>query len=134
MNPYRVLLFGSRSYRLVHKIRAPLATIIARHPGAVLVVGKCRYGADAIGEGVWRGLGGQVEGHPADWETYGRRAGYIRNAHMASLGADEALGYIGPCVDGKCRQPKPHESHGSTHMLRLVRDAGIPVRVDRIRL
>jgi hypothetical protein len=58
----------------------------------------------------------RVERHPADWRRYGRAAGPIRDRHMASLGADFALGFI------------RDNSAGSTQMNRFAEEADIPVK------
>ena len=52
----------------------------------VIMSGKCR-GADAHGE-AWAGVQGlTVEVYPAQWSTYGRRAGPLRNQQMIDAGA-----------------------------------------------
>jgi hypothetical protein len=112
---YRVLITGSRTW----EDAGVIAGVLAGHyrDGAVLVSGACPRGADALGEEYWGLLGGQVERHPADWATYGRRAGFRRNAEMVNAGAAVCLAFI---RDG---------SRGASHCAGLARAAGIPVEI-----
>jgi hypothetical protein len=110
----RVLITGSRTWTDVALIRRELAKVW--HPACVLVSGACPRGADNLCEGVWMGWGGCVEQHPADWDKYGRAAGYRRNAVMAHLGADICLAFV--------RDNSP----GTTAMINLAMRANIPVR------
>ena len=36
-------------------------------------------------EVIWDAFGGRIERYPADWDLYGKRAGYVRNTFMAEL-------------------------------------------------
>ena len=87
-----------------------------------LVHGACPSGADYMADLVWRQLCGSVERHPADWDGYRargldpRKAGPDRNEHMASLGADLAIGYR-----------MAGESKGTDDMARACERHGIPL-------
>jgi hypothetical protein len=115
--PFRLLVTGSRTWRDVPAIEQALAVILARHPeGVLLVHGACPRGADAIAAAyATRTPGYRTEAHPADWDRYGRAAGYRRNAEMIALGADGCAAFI--------RGASP----GSSSAVRLARAAGIPI-------
>lgn len=111
----RVLITGSRTWTDVATIRAALRSEWGDGT-VVLVTGAAPMGADHLAERLWSVWGGQVERHPADWDAYGRSAGFRRNAEMVALGADVCLAFI---AGG---------SRGATHTAELAAAAGIPTR------
>lgn len=97
-NPIRLLIYGSRTWApSVFEIEAVFAWFFARGPGAVppvvatLVSGNAR-GADRAGEAWAAAREIAIERYPADWHTYGNRAGPIRNALMATK-CSHAIGF-----------------------------------------
>ena len=117
---YRVLVTGSRTwedYELVSRVLAGIArTELTHRPREqfTLVSGACPKGADAMAEDLAEKLGYHIERHPADWNTHGKRAGFVRNAEMVALGADVCIAFI---KDG---------SKGATMTADLAEKAGIP--------
>jgi YspA, cpYpsA-related SLOG family len=91
----------------------------------VLVHGNCRDSPDRIADMAARRLGWEVESHSAQWERYGKQAGFIRNQEMVDLGADLCLAFLTPCVKDGCPEPKPHDSHGASHCAGLAERSGI---------
>jgi hypothetical protein len=91
----RILVTGSRTWTDHTAIRQALTWYRSLYgPSTTVVHGGCPQGADAIADRLADELGLQVERHPADWHTYGKRAGYVRNTRMVNLGADVCLAFI----------------------------------------
>lgn len=115
----RILVTGSRDWTLRTVVRAALLghAWIGRAVRPVLIHGGAR-GADTIAAEEFVelfGHRGSVEVFPADWERYGKAAGYRRNAEMVKAGADVCLAFpLG-------------ESRGTRMCMKLAEEAGIPV-------
>lgn len=116
----RVIVTGSRNYEDAGAVFDALDTVHLMHEAFTLVHGACRTGADYWAH-IWAGLrldrGVTEELHPADWKTHGLSAGPIRNAEMIKAGADLVLAF--PLPGGR----------GTQHMIRLAKEAGIPVKI-----
>lgn len=109
----RVIIAGGRDFddpALLHKTCDELVTL----PATVLT--GCARGADHIGE-LWAiGNGIPVERYPAEWDRFGKSAGYIRNKEMAAA-ADVLICFWNG------------SSKGSKHMIDLANAAGLQVHV-----
>lgn len=80
------------------------------------VVSGTARGVDQMGEEWARKNGRGVTRFPANWDRFGKRAGYLRNEDMAK----HADGLVA-IWDG--------ESRGTRHMIHTMKDAGLPVVV-----
>lgn len=89
---------------------------IYRDKGITEIVSGTARGADRVGEGIAREIGIPITRFPADWDEYGKSAGYIRNSEMADY-ADALLVFW----DGKSR--------GTKHMIDLATKKGLEVKV-----
>lgn len=123
MNPYRILVTGSRNWQDIGVVRRALNEVLAVRPHdqpIVVVHGDCPTGADIMAK-TWALTADDYERvteepHPAAWHLHGRKAGPIRNQNMVSKGADVCLAFI---KDG---------SRGASHTARLAEEAGIETR------
>ena len=120
LSPYRVLITGSRDWTdrqalgealIEARCQAVTGPLLRR---MLLVSGACPTGADRMAETLAEGWGWLVERHPADWERYGKAAGFRRNAEMVALGAEVCLAFI------------KNDSRGASHTADLAEKAGIP--------
>lgn len=126
--PLRVLVTGSRDHVWTPDSTTALmtaATMALKAYGLpthmpILVHGGAK-GADVQASNAARLMGWGTEEHQAQWDTYGRKAGPIRNAHMVSLGA-------GVCVAFPSA-PKGQGSRGTWDCIDRAAKAGIPVLI-----
>lgn len=116
----RVIVFGSRNWPELYHFH--IAKRLSELPRDVVIVhGDCKTGADFYADSIAATYSIRVERHPAIWYPIpggpmDRSAGPRRNAHMASLGADLAIGFRAP---GK--------SNGTDNMADECELRGIPV-------
>lgn len=117
----RVIVTGSRGW----DDRARIANRLKALPdGSVVVVGynpekDTPAGADRITYQEAHKLGLEVETHPAQWKSYGKGAGIMRNEEMAVLGADLCIAFW----DGS--------SSGTQDMMQRAEDHGISVETHK---
>lgn len=116
---FRVIVAGSRDFNDYELLKRKMIHYLSRYkPHEVEIVSGGARGADALGERFAKEKGCHLKVMKADWDLFGRSAGYIRNAEMAK--------YADACVvfwDGV--------SKGSKHMINLAEAEGIPVKIVR---
>ncbi len=109
--PIIALFCGSRDWTDRERIRRDLESL---PEGSVVIEGGAR-GADRIAQEEARELGLHVATVRAQWDFYGRSAGYRRNEAMARLQPDYVYAY-------------PLGGPGTAQMMKLAEDNCIPVR------
>lgn len=114
---FRLLITGSRSWVDENAIVEQFRLVYAKYGSEVtLVSGACKTGADGLCEKLAVPAGWVIERHPANWQEFGKSAGFKRNAEMVELGADACLAFI------------RNRSNGATHTADLAEKAGIPTK------
>jgi len=111
----KVIIAGSRSFDNYKMLKALCDIILSRKDDIEVVSGGAR-GADLLGERYAKEKGYPIKRFNADWDNYGKAAGYKRNAEMAAY-ADGLIVFW----DGV--------SKGSKHMIDLARKNKLKVRV-----
>lgn len=107
-----VAIVGSREWRFPIEIRSVVASLA---PTDVLVSGGAR-GVDSIAEHYARKRGLECIIHEADWELFGKSAGFIRN-RLIVRDADRLIAF-------------QHEhSRGTQHTIDLALDKGIRCKI-----
>ena len=110
----KILAIGSRTYGNYNAVRKHLEQLMREHPNATLITGDAT-GADALVRLWAKQNRRKCEVYRAEWETYGRRAGPIRNAQMV-----ESADYCIAFTTGQTR--------GTADTLRRAIKKGIPAR------
>lgn len=107
----KTIIAGGRDYAFKDADYAFVDEIHKETPITEVVSGGA-LGADLSGETWAKRNGVPVKKFPADWERYGKGAGYIRNQHMADY-ADRLIIFPG----GK----------GTADMMRKAKSKGLPI-------
>jgi hypothetical protein len=101
----KIIIAGSRTYNdyeLLKRVCDETLSLITE------IVSGTANGADKLGERYAKEKGYPIKQFPADWNKYGKSAGYIRNKQMAEY-ADALIAFW----DGK--------SKGTKHMIDLAK-------------
>lgn len=120
MKEFKLIVAGSRDftdYQLLHDCVIELANTEYRKLAVSLVSGMAR-GADAMAVRLAKDYGIQLYEFPANWNLYGKSAGYIRNSDMAKF-SDGLIAFW----DGASR--------GTKNMIETMMKQGKPVHVVR---
>lgn len=115
----RVLITGSRYFQSKAVIKSALKIVCLSDgfDNCQLVHGAAK-GADSLAAQAARELGiGVIQDFPADWNTHGKKAGFVRNAEMVALGHDVCLAFFSPDA----------ENRGTQMCANLAEKAGITV-------
>lgn len=105
----KVLICGNR--KLSWNNLAHMQNIVLSYKPTEIIVGNAK-GADSIGAFIAEKYGIPCTMIKADWDTYGKQAGVVRNLKMLALRPDVILAFN---ATGK----------GTQHMVKIGRDAGI---------
>lgn len=116
----RLLITGSRSWDREDIICDELTRFAqwARRSGeTVSMLSGTAKGADQICEKFARSLGFVIERYPANWDLYGKRAGFVRNQQMVDTKPDYCLAFV------------KNGSRGASMTARIAELSGIRTRI-----
>ena len=123
MSLIRCIVCGGRDFNKSDLLDRALNYYLNKYPRVEIVSGHAR-GADALGETYAICHNRPCRTFPADWNKYGKRAGYIRNKQMLDYAVQETP-FVIAFWDGKSR--------GTKMMIDLAVEAGVAVRVVRYK-
>jgi ABC-type enterochelin transport system substrate-binding protein len=113
----KIIIAGGRNFRDYDKLRESCDNLLVNQKDVEIASGTAA-GADTLGERYAQEKGYEVKKFPAQWDLYGKSAGYKRNQQMAEY-ADGLIAFW----DGK--------SKGTKHMIDIANKMGLKVRVIR---
>ncbi|WP_230593901.1 DUF2493 domain-containing protein [Lysinibacillus sphaericus] len=112
---FKVIIAGGRDFNNYELLKEKVDFLL-QNKGEIEIVSGAARGADKLGERYAKEKGYPINSHPANWDLYGKSAGYIRNKEMAKY-ANALIAFW----DGK--------SKGTNHMINLAKECEIFVRV-----
>ena len=118
MENFKVIIAGSRgfsNYKLLKEKCNEYLREKRKEYNIIIISGGAR-GADTLGEKYAQDEGFSLEVFPANWNKFGKSAGFIRNEQMAEI-ADALIAFW----DGK--------SNGTKHMIEIMENKKLLVRV-----
>ena len=112
---FNLLIAGGRDFSNYDLLARRCAAFIAENCGAreLVVISGRASGADSLGERFAREYSLECKYYPAQWKTYGRAAGPIRNKQMAEV-ADGAVVFW------------DSHSRGTRNMIGYLQERGVP--------
>lgn len=123
----RIIVAGGRDfndYDLLHSSLVELLFEIddTNTTEIEFVSGTCR-GADVLGEQFAYNYNYDAKRFPANWNEFGKRAGWVRNCDMAKYASEADHGILVAFWDGK--------SKGTKNMIDIANRYGLDVKVVR---
>ena len=118
MENFKVIIAGSRgfsNYKLLKEKCNKYLCEKRKEYNIIIISGGAR-GADTLGEKYAQDEGFSLEKFPANWNKFGKSAGFKRNEQMAEV-ADALIAFW----DGK--------SHGTKHMIEIMENKKLLVKV-----
>lgn len=124
MKEIRIIVAGGRDFDNYQLLSDTLTEYIEKLDvmdlNSITFISGTARGADRLGERFANNIGLLVRRFPANWDEYGKSAGYIRNKEMAEYTA-EGTGVLFAFWNG--------ESRGTKHMIDLAHKYGLEVHV-----
>ena len=118
---FRVIICGSREFDDYDLLKEKCDLILSRKAAdpteKIVIVSGCARGADRLGEKYAEEKGYEVLRYPADWDRYGKSAGYRRNKQMAEV-ANACIAFFSSVAENK----------GTKNMVSLARNINLLVR------
>lgn len=113
---FKVIIAGGRDFNDYEFLKRKCDSLLRyKKEEEIEIVSGTARGADSLGERYARERGYKLTQFPADWDKFGKRAGYLRNGQMADYANALIAFYNG--------------SKGTGHMIDLAKEKGLEVRI-----
>ena len=112
----RLIIAGGRDFTNLDLMTSKLDWILKDVDQEVTIISGTARGADQTGEAYAELRGYEVARYPAEWNRYGKSAGYKRNEQMAETATHCVVFWDG-------------QSRGSKHMIDIAKREGLPLRI-----
>lgn len=109
----KVLVCGDRNWTK----KSAIYRVLYGFPKNTLIINGGALGADMLSSQIARQLKLEVQEFHAEWDTYGKKAGPLRNIQMLKEKPDIILAF----------HSHIHSSKGTLHMMTIAKEADIPV-------
>lgn len=118
LKPMNLIVAGGRDFNDYERLSALLFEFAEKHYDcAITIVSGMARGADKLALEFCRHENVECIEMPADWDRYGKRAGYLRNEAMADISHAVIAFWDG-------------QSRGTKHMIDIATDKGLIVQVE----
>lgn len=111
----KIIIAGGRDFN-DYKLLSESCDYFLQNQSEIEIVSGTANGADKLGEQYGEEKGHQIKKFPANWDKYGKSAGFKRNIEMADY-ADALIAFW----DGK--------SKGTSHMINEAKNKNLKVRI-----
>ena len=111
---FKVIIAGGRSFSNYNLLCEYVDFKLSNVTQEIEIVSGGARGADSLGERYAKDRGYKLKIFPADWNKFGKRAGYLRNIQMAEY-ADALIAFW----DGKSRGTRNMIEEARSRMLKI---------------
>lgn len=113
----KIIIAGGRDFNNYALLKGYVDKFLSTYPSdSIEIVSGNARGADKLGERYAKEHNLPVKLFPANWDKYGKRAGYLRNQEMADY-ANMLIAFW------------DRKSKGTNHMINIAKKAGLIVKV-----
>lgn len=122
MKDVRIIIAGGRDFSNYSLLKQNVDAIVKNyHNDSFTIISGTARGADRLGEKYANENHLILRRFPANWDTYGKAAGHIRNAQMAAYASEGTKGILVAFWDAKSR--------GTYDMIQTARKKGLEVYI-----